>query len=105
MKVYLSQTDYKEYNKDNKYPIDNIKKQYDVYCKQNMYFNTVTCSLYCNGKCISKYSNYQDVLEVREELKKMQIRDIIEYCTKWEFMGFMRARQDYYKQGGKITGY
>lgn len=105
MKIYLSQTNYNDYNRDNKYPIENIKKQYDIYCKQNMYFNTNDCTLYCNGKWISKYSRYEDMLELKEQLKDKSINELIDYCTRWEFKGFMLSSQDYYMQGGEITGY
>lgn len=105
MKIYLSQTNYKCYNDDNKYPMENIKKQYDVYCKQNMYFDTITCILYCNKKWISKYSRQADVLEERKELKEMTMQDLIKYCARWHFRGEMRCYQDYYLQGGKIKGY
>lgn len=105
MKIYLKQTDYETYNDDNKFPIQNIKKQYDIYCKQNMYFNTDDCTLYCNRKWISKYSNYSEVIEERQELEKMSIQELIKYCAKWHFRGVMRCRQEYYIQGGEIAGY
>lgn len=105
MKIYLKQTDYRDYNDDNKYPIENIKKQYDIYCKQNMYFDTNNCTLYCNKKWISKYSRYEDMLEQKEHLKNKSIKELIEYCTRWEFRGEIRASQWYYSQGGEITGY
>lgn len=105
MKIYLSQTDYNDYNIDNQYPIENIKKQYDIFCKQNMYFDTITCTLYCNRRWISKYSRQADIIEEREYLKGMSVKELIEYCTVWHFKGVMRSYQWYYMQGGKITGY
>ena len=105
MKIYLNQTNYNDYNIDNKYPIENIKKQYDIYCKQNMYFDTNNCTLYCNKKWISKYSNQADIIEEREHLQGMSMQELIEYCTIWHFKGVMLSCQLYYMQGGEITGY
>ncbi len=105
MKIYLKQTDYKHYNDDNKYSIENIKKQYDIYCRQNMYFDTNNCTLHCNNKLISKYSRHEDMLELKEQLKNKSINELIEYCTRWEFKGVMLSRQSYYSEGGEITGY
>ena len=104
MKIYLKQTDYKKYNDDGKYPLENIKKQYDIFVNQNMYFNTNNCRLYCCGDWISKY-NFGDMQDLKKMLKKFTVNELIEYCTKWEFRGFIRSMQDYYKSGGKITGY
>lgn len=105
MKIYLEQTNYRDYNDDNKYPMENIKKQYDIYCKQNMYYDTNNGTLYCNSKWISKYSRYSDMLEERNILKNMCEKNLIEYCAKWKFRGEIRSCQDYYMQGGKIKGY
>lgn len=107
MRIYLEQTDYRDYNdySESNYPIENIKKQYDIYCKQNMYFDTDTCMIFCNRKKISEYSNYSDIVETRKLLNQMSKKDLIKYCAEWEFSGFMLARQQYYLEGGKITGY